>query len=65
MSEILQFLLTYFISLIITEYIRFVKNLQCKKRSHIKSKKIMKNFRIFFQKVKKAKKIKFKDKKPY
>ena len=30
MSEILQTLLTYFVSLIITEHIRFMKNLQSK-----------------------------------
>ena len=29
--EILQVLLTYFISLIITQYLRFLKNLQCMK----------------------------------
>jgi hypothetical protein len=35
--EILLVLLTYFISLIITEHIRIMKNLQCKKRSCIKT----------------------------
>ena len=65
--EVLQVLLIYFISLIITEHIRFMKNLQCKKkRSRIKSeKKILKMSEIFSKKLKKGKNINFKDKKPY
>ena len=64
--EILQVLLTYFISLIITEHIRFMKNLQLKKKSDMKSEKHSEKFLIFFFKnVKKGKKVNFKDEKPY
>ena len=50
-----------FISLIITEYIRFVKNFQCKKKRlvKIKKKKNPKKFWIFIQKVKERQKTKF------
>ena len=54
--EILQVSFAYFISLIINEHIRFMKNLQCKKRSGIKSEiKIVKVSKIFSKKLKKAK----------
>ena len=64
------YLLTYSISLIITESIRFVINIQCKKKDREKNQKkfpekFLKNLQNFFQKVTKGMNINFKDKKPY